>query len=306
MSPGLEAGFVARACPLCGSRDESRVFAPAAIDESRLDAFSFSARKTPEGLHCRLIECAADDLLYASPAPTDAFLAAAYREAAFSSGEEARCAGRTYARFLPRLAARLPDRSGVLDIGAGDGSFLEEALAQGFAEVAGVEPSEAPIAAARPEIRPRIRRGFFSAEDFTASSYSLVTSFQALEHVRDPLALCRGAHRLLKPGGALFLVGHDRRAFSARLLGLKSPIFDIEHLQLFSSRSLRGLLERGGFTGISVFSIANRYPLRYWLKLLPLPSALRRVASALARSRVGGLPIALPAGNIAAIGFKAA
>ena len=51
------------------------------------------------------------------------------------------------------------------------------------------------------------------------------------------------AFRILKPGGAIFLIGHNRRrSLSARLLGRRSPIFDIEHLQLFSPRSLRQLL----------------------------------------------------------------
>ena len=305
MSTGLEAALADRACPLCGSRDESAVFAPAAIDESRLGAFAFSSRKTPEYMHYRLISCPDCDLLYASPAPAAAALSRAYREAAFDSSEEARCAARTYARLLSKILPRLPDREGALDIGAGDGAFLEELLALGFNGVAGVEPSEAPIASARADVRPLIRRGLFAASDFHEGGFRLVTSFQTLEHVDDPLGVCRGAYRLLKKNGAAFFICHDRRAWSARLLGLKSPIFDVEHLQLFSPASVRSLLERAGFSDIAVGPVLNRYPLHYWLRLLPLPPSWKERAVAWAKAAVpGSWTLALPAGNLAAIGYK--
>lgn len=294
-----------RACPLCGSSDQSRVFAPEAIDANRLGSFAFSARKTPEYMHYRLICCPDCDLLYASPAPPPGELAAAYREAAFGGSEEARFAARTYGRLLAGFVDRLPERAGALDIGAGDGAFLERLLSLGFTGVAGVEPSEAPIAAASDAARPLLKRGVFAAADFQEGAFSLVTSFQTLEHVHDPLGVCRGARRLLKEGGAIFFICHDRRAFSARLLGLKSPIFDIEHLQLFSPASARALLERAGFDEIEVRPISNRYPLHYWLRLLPLPPSWKeRFVSWAKTAGFGFVPLTLPAGNLAAVGFK--
>ena len=121
----------------------------------------------------------------------------------------------------------------ALDIGAGDGAFLEELLALGFQSVVGVEPSEAPIAAAKPTIRGYLKCGIFAAEQFAAESLDLITCFQVIEHVWDPVKIAADAHALLKPGGLFVIVAHDRRAFSARVMGTKSPIFDIEHLQLF-------------------------------------------------------------------------
>ncbi len=132
-----------------------------------------------------------------------------------------------------------------------------------------------------------------------------MTSFQTLEHVPDPKEVVTGSFSLLKDGGAAVLVCHDRRTFYASLLGLKSPIFDIEHLQLFSPASARSLLKSSGFTDIEVRPIWNRYPLHYWLRLLPLPSSLKSVFISLSKSFfIGFLPIALPAGNLAATGFK--
>ena len=299
--------MVARACPLCGSNDESSVFAKENFDPARCDRYAFASRKLPEYMHYRLIQCATCDLVYASPVPSTRALAKAYQEAAYDSKTESGFAARTYSALLRPIIEKLPDRAGAMDIGAGDGRFLKQLVQLGFTGVVGVEASEAPVAAAADAVRPLIRRALFSAGDFPHSSFSLVTCFQTIEHVDQPLELCRGVHRLLKPGGATLLVMHNRHAISARVLGLRSPIFDIEHLQLFSRRSGQLLLERAGFQDIASRTILNRYPLGYWLKLLPLPARIKSAALAVAaRTRAARLPIILPAGNLSLLGFKRA
>jgi SAM-dependent methyltransferase len=298
--------MISRVCPLCGSSDTSNIFAEANFNIERLDSFAFASRKMPEYMHYRLVDCPVCDLLYSTPLPREDYLTRNYAEASYDSGAEARYAAGTYAKLLSGFVTQLPERHGALDIGAGDGAFLERLLEYGFEQVVGVEPSKAPIAAARPEIRPLIKEGNFDCADFAPGSFSLVTCFQTLEHIYDPLAMTRGVYRLLKPGGAAFFICHNRRALSARLLGRKSPIFDIEHLQLFSPQSARYLLEQTGFTNVTLMPVVNRYPLRYWLKLLPLLStdAKRSLIAMLDRVGAGGLTLLIPVGNLAVIGFR--
>ena len=95
------------------------------------------------------------------------------------------------------------------------------------------------------------------------------------------------------------------RAASAKLLGRKSPIFDIEHLQLFSPASMRALLDSAGFSRIETYSVFNRYPLKYWAKLFPFPAGVKRhVLGGLQVTRPGLWVIPLPAGNLASIAYK--
>jgi SAM-dependent methyltransferase len=297
--------MVSRRCPVCGANDRYTVFADAVLDAEVLDRFAFSSRKTPEYMHYRLLECGQCDVLYANPIPTREALESAYRDAAFDSAEEARYASVVYAGLLPPILKRIPSRQGALDIGTGDGAFLEQLLAYGFHDVVGVETSAATVKMAAPSVRTRIRQAPFRAEDFTAGSMSLVTCFQTMEHVYDPLALCRETLGLLREGGALLLVCHNRRALSARILGQRSPIYDIEHLQLFSPKSLRYALESAGFRDVETHIIFNRYPLHYWLRLSPIPAKLKaRLVVGLKNSRLGRLPIQLAAGNFAAIGYR--
>ena len=256
-------------------------------------------------MHWRLMECRACDVLYSSPAPPLETLARLYRDADFASSTEAGMASRTYGQLLQRLVARLPDREAAGDVGAGDGSFLRELLQAGFKNVVGIEPSAAPIAAADDQVRPLLRQGIFRSDSFADDSLSLMTCFQTIEHLSDPLSFCRDAWRALKPGGALLLVGHNRRAFSTRLLGTKSPIFDIEHMQLFSPRSAATLLQRAGFRDVEVRTVYNRYPIRYWTQLFPFPRSLKvPLLVGLQSSGIGRLEVSLPAGNIAMYGFK--
>lgn len=294
-----------RVCPVCGASGPARVAREARLDESRLDASSFSSRKLPEFMHFRLLRCAGCDCLYASPAPDPEWLGEAYREAHFAAGEESRQAADTYARELRRVLPRLPDRRGALDIGCGDGAFLETLLAEGFEEVVGVEPSRAPVAQAGPAVREHIRRGVFRADAFEPDRWSLVSCFQTLEHVDDPAGLVAAAAKLLAPGGAFLAVAHDHRALPARLLGRRSPIYDVEHLQLFSRRSLRALLEGAGFERVEVTPLRNAYSVAYWVRLSPLPPRIKAgVQRLLGTLGLARRVVALRAGNLVVVGQR--
>jgi len=289
MPEGLLGELRSRACPVCGSTDEGTIFAAERLEPESLDGYAFASRKRPEHTRLRLISCPECDLVYASPVPAPDVLAQAYDEAAFDSAIEAGFAARTYSEVLTPLIRDLPDRRGALDIGTGEGAFLGQLLDAGFTGVGGVEPSSAPIAVAEGRVAELIEHDVFRADLRPAGSLSLVTCFQTIEHVPDPAVLVREAAALLKPGGLLVIVCHDRRAPVNRLLGLRSPIVDVEHQQLFSPTSVRRLLVGAGLVDVGDRAIRNRYPLRYWVRLLPLP---RRVGDLterlLERARVGG------------------
>jgi 2-polyprenyl-3-methyl-5-hydroxy-6-metoxy-1,4-benzoquinol methylase len=300
----MKLDFVLRACPLCGGEDAS-VMVEATINEARLTASAFASRKLPEYMHSRMVECRLCGMLYANPVLRQEDLADAYKDASFDSGAESRLAAVTYRALLEPHLGALPSRTSALDIGAGDGAFVEELLALQFNNVVGVEPSMAPIEAAKPAIRGYLRCGIFDADQFAAESLDLITCFQVIEHVWDPVKISNDALALLKPGGLFFIVAHNRRAFSARIMGTKSPIFDIEHLQLFDKPTGAALLRNAGFESIEVSSVRNKYPVDYWIKLFPLPKPVKSVVRRFGEtSGIGNLLLSLPAGNLAVIGQK--
>ena len=297
--------MIERMCPLCNNQAAATLYAEARLDIARMDSYAYASRKVPEYMHHRLLHCAACDLIYASPVPDSDELASAYEAAAFDSQLESVYASLTYASAIRPICTRLPDRLRALDIGAGDGAFCRELKALGFAAVTGLEPSSAPLDAADDSVKSHIVQAMFTSGMFSAETFTLVTCFQTIEHVSFPKALCEEAVRILKPGGALCIVAHNRRALSTRILGRSSPIFDLEHLQLFSPSSLRQLLESAGLKSVEVKALWNRYPIAYWTRLFPIPmNAKQAVLSALKATRIGSIPLKIPAGNLIAWGFR--
>lgn len=294
-----------RPCPLCGSTAEGKVIVESNVELSKLTEFAFASRKLPEYMHSRMVECGACGLLYGTPAVSIDSGLNAYRDAAFDSGQESQFAAQTYAKLIAGQLNSSASRERALDIGAGDGAFLEQLIQLGFRDITGVEPSAAPIAYAKPEVRNMIRHDIFRARDFEGRRFDLVTCFQVMEHLWNPGELAREVNSILNPGGLFVTVTHNLKALSARLLGDKSPIFDIEHLQLFSEKTIRALLQRSGFTDIRVMRVWNRYPIHYWMKLAPLPQNLKQALITVAKHRpLAAVTCALPAGNMAAVARK--
>lgn len=306
--PPLLGSLRRRACPVCGNEDDRSVVFETHVDEARIDAMSYSSRKLPEFMNLRMVRCPCCELLYAPDVPNDEFLATAYRDTGYESAEEAEFAAESYAAGLARVIGHVPDRDAALEIGSGNGAFLSHLKAAGFRRVVGIEPSVQAVASAPVDVRGWIRLEPFDAARHQPGEYSLVVAFQTLEHIEQPFAFLQSAALLLKPGGVAMVVSHNWRHWLMRLLGRRSPIVDIEHLQLFSPMSLRHAFAAAGFAGSHVVPFRNRYPLHYWARLLPIPDAPKhRLLHSLRRGvarPLGALEIEMTVGNMMGWAWK--
>lgn len=294
-----------RACPICKSR-EYTLFASRKIDESRLNEYSYASRKTPEFMRHKLVTCSRCRCVYA-PSPVERHhLEQAYHQAEYDSSDEANCAAASYAAELRPFVTSLAHRHMAVDVGAGNGALLPYLEQMGFAPAVGVEPSREAIKVAPDAIRGQLIEGMFSPEILPAQPLSLFCSFATLEHVDTPLQLLEDAYSLLEPGGLIALSTHNYAGMLNRMLGLRSPIVDIEHLQLYCPKTLEFALDACGFTDIEIQSFTNRYPIKYWLRLLPLPQSIKRhVLSALQWTGVSETLMSIPVGNLFAVAKKA-
>ena len=251
-------------CELCGNSAALK-FAEN-IDPSKYTPTTYGSRKSPELMHYSLYECKDCNFLFSESGPSATDLEKLYLGSEFDSPVEARHASETYWREIAKRGISI---SQVLDVGAGEGSFLGLCLENGAMLVEGIEPSASARSHAQNEIQEFIMLG--TIESATPSgSFTLVTLFQTIEHLRDPLVFLAFAKASLIEGGTVALACHDYQHPVNRLLGKRSPIFDVEHLQLFSRKSVRRLLLKAGFRSVSVRRYWNRYPLSYLIKLSPL------------------------------------
>ena len=136
----------------------------------------------------------------------------------------------------------------VLDFGCGAGDFLADARERGW-ECCGVEVSERAVAAAQ-------ERGLdvrHALADYPDASFDYVRANHSLEHVLDPPAVLREMHRVLKPGGTLFIGVPTRDGLPARIFGqywwyLGAPV----HPVTFSTAALTDLIRASGFRPVRV------------------------------------------------------
>lgn len=287
-----------RSCPACGSNIVSRVL-PQKIDRSLLTEFSYASRKPPELMHLELWKCTKCETLYCPKPDSQTFLADEYGSAAYDSGEEAVDAAVAYADNLEKLL-NLRDLS-VLDVGAGDGAFISECQKRGAKKIFGIEPSKAAIDSASTEIQNCLELGTLDIASNILEKFDLATLFMTIEHVADPNDSFVALKRCLNVDGRIAIVCHNRLSFVNRVLRTKSPIFDIEHQQIFSKKGIVFLFERMDMEVEYVHSFKNKYSLQYWIRLLPIPKSFRGFFERLPSS-ILSKKLALNVGNIMIIG----
>lgn len=297
-----------RACPVCRTDHHlAALYLDNNIDTEKLSSYSFASRKTPEYMTHRLVQCPVCDLVYVIQPPTEDELLRAYHVAAYDSADEANDAASAYLRAMNASLLSLENKQRALEIGTGTGIFLELLHNAGFVEVIGVEPSKAAIAAAPPHRRAWIREGKFDERDFESESFDLICCFMTLEHVLDPKLLVEAAFRLLRPGGSFITVTHNYRSIVNTLLGRRSPIIDIEHMQIFSDKSIYCLFDAAGFGSVAAKAFVNTYALTYWVRLAPM--SLRTKALVMCLIRWLGCErwkLSVNVGNTITVGFKPA
>jgi SAM-dependent methyltransferase len=288
-------------CAICGTEGNATTLYESTLDERAFTAEVFSARRRPDRIHYRLVKCNSCGLVRSDPATDPSLLARLYGESEFPT-DELQAARRTYGRHLDRALGLGAQRGSLLEIGSGTGFFLEEALARGFREVRGVEPSRSAVASASPAVRGRIVCDVMRPGLFAPESFDVVCIFHVMDHLSDPGAVLDECRNVLRPGGLLLCLNHDVEALSARLLGERSPIVDVEHTYLYSRRTMARLIERHGFAVLESKPAWTTFSLRYLVHLAPLPgkSALLRLLS----GRLGSLRLTIPFVNLYAIARK--
>lgn len=92
--------------------------------------------------------------------------------------------------------------------------------------------------------------------------FAALTMTDVLEHLHDPPAALRSLSAALADDGLLMLTTPNTDSPIAKLLGRHWPSYcAIHHIYLFNPKNASMLLERLGFTVLSVLPLAKRYPL---------------------------------------------
>jgi len=159
---------------------------------------------------------------------------------------------RRIGRILKNGARQLrnaPSRISLLDVGCSSGSVLGIARDIGF-DVHGVEP--APKAAATATERGfDVFNGFLHEAEFPAESFDMVSLFEVIEHLQQPLDLAHEVHRILRPGGVWLIGTGNADSWTAQCEKETWEYFDIDlhggHISFFNPASMHLLAEKSSF-----------------------------------------------------------
>jgi SAM-dependent methyltransferase len=289
-------------CAICDCENDATERWPATFDPGAFSARVFSARRLPDRVHYRMVTCNTCGLVRSDPVANEELLATLYASSSFDYGREVESILTTYGRALSRLEACSAQREALLEIGCGNGFFLRLARQRGWREVRGVEPSVDAVAKAPRELDGAIVRDVMRGGLFAPESFDAVCLFQVLDHISNPVDLLEECLAVLRPGGHILALNHNVCAWSARMLGERSPIVDIEHTYLYSPKTMRGIIAKAGFADSRVRSVCNTYSLAYLAQLAPLPARIKsRLVASLRVGPAGGIRVTVPLGNLCLI-----
>ncbi len=281
-------------CPACLSNGKLRY--PEKLEEYLFNDLTFASRKRPELMHYDLFECENCKTLFTNRNVNLSELLKNYENAEYDSNLEAKYAAKTYVKYLQRA---LPNFNGsILDIGAGDGSFLSAAQGVIATSNLGIEPSIKAIAKNQ-DNRVNIRN--IAVEDLsTDEKFDLVTCFQTIEHLNNPREFIHNIKKFINPGGYFAVSCHNRMSLVNKILAEKSPIFDVEHLQVFTHLGIEKLFSGLDFEIMYSRKYKNKYPLSYWLKIAPISEWIKDYVEI--RKKFFSLGISINVGNHLIIG----
>ncbi len=293
-------------CAICGNNKNTKVLYKSTFSKKKLNSKTFSARRTPDRLHYRLVKCSRCGLIFSNPILDLKKINSLYFKSDFNYDLESEYLKKTYFNYFKKyIQSKNIKKAKILEIGCGNGFFLQELKDNGIKDVYGIEPGAESVKKANAKIKNNIKVDILRKGLFAKESFDIIFCFHTLDHIPNPNKFLEIIHALLKKNGKVFFIVHNTSGLSVKLLKEKSPIFDIEHIYLFNNKNLKQIFENNKFINSSVFDIKNTYPLRYWLKLFPLNDFFKnKIIKLLELLGLDLIPIKLNAGNIGIIASK--
>ena len=217
-------------CPLCGAGERAVEFAKHGVDIARCGSCGTRyGTQVPANL----------EDVYKSPAyvvfsKADTEEHYQYRRERF---------GRERVSILERYCGDLREKR-LLDVGCGNGYFLSVA-AEKCRHCFGTEFSDKLREFTQEKTGCTVYNK--TLEELPAEGFDIVTLFDVIEHILDPLAFMRSVNRILAPGGHVLIFTPNFDSFGIRVMKTYSSIIDpTEHVVLFTMDSLNLLAEKLG------------------------------------------------------------
>lgn len=227
-------------CPVCG--------------EQQFSTFIDCRDHLLTGEQFRIVACNSCGFRFTNPRPDAADLGRYYQSSDYISHSNSRKGLfnrayqliRTYTiRRKRALISSFSEKGSLLDIGSATGEFLSFMKKSGW-KVTGIEPDEKTRKFAISEYGLEVldESGLAGLKD---GSFDVITLWHVLEHVPDLPGRMQEIHRLLKPGGYVFIAVPNSHAWDAEKYGKFWAAYDVpRHLYHFTKDTLKRLVRNSG------------------------------------------------------------
>ena len=235
-------------CCLCGADDTTEII-PSTLDRVRRGNWNaYACTSSGYGRHGPIVRCGCCGLVYANPRPKNDEVLTIYEAVSDPLYVEER-AGRvlTFEHHLQPMEEFTGPAKGrrLLDVGAYTGVFVDIATQHGW-DAWGIEPSRWAVEQARREGLPMME-GTLETSILQDDDFDVVTMWDVIEHVANPVETIRAAWRVLRPGGYLVVHTMDLASPFAQLMGKRWPWFMEMHLFYFTRATMRQILSQANF-----------------------------------------------------------
>ena len=248
----MDSLFEYRNCPNCGCNDFTVLF------DSNMKQDDFqegveSVYMLPGDEYGRHVKCRNCQLVYVNPIEKETKINEDYSKRKSADVSIIRESRLRASKAQVELIKRYKTDANLLDIGCGEGFFLFNASKAGYS-TKGVELSRDAALYARREFSLEVEATAFEGLEFPANCFDVVTLWQVLEHVPQPLMILKEVHRTLKPGGLLAASTPDINGVPAKILRKRWWNIRRLHINQFTPGTLSSILRNAGFKNIAFTS----------------------------------------------------
>ena len=155
----------------------------------------------------------------------------------------------------------------IIDVGCGDGYFLEVARMRNW-DVYGTEFTHEAVRIC--ELKGiQMCLGSLHPENYEKDFFDIITSFEVIEHINEPRREVEAFDRILRRGGIVYVTTPNFNSISRNLMGSHWNIIEYpEHLSYYTPRTLKKLFLDNHFklvsltaSGISFNRLKQKMPL---------------------------------------------
>ncbi len=207
-----------------------------------------------------IYQCINDDLFFSTDKKSDQFV---YDQNYYGSSPYTQLPILKDAYFQNKINKILTlypkERLKILDVGCGWGNFLQ-ILNKSHLPYLGIDISQEAVAICQKKTLNCQMADLINLSRNSQQKFSVITFFQVIEHLKNPLDYLKAAKKLLKKNGILLITTPNNSSPLRSLFGPKWSVYNTpSHYYFYSKKSLGRLLKMAGFDKFEIKIDSPRY-----------------------------------------------